>query len=818
MSVRARAPDFSLRLVCAGARWNRETVLADDHDEKNDKKRSRANASGATRRDILAGSALAAGAAGAMGAASPSAGDERDTFAGRIGPTLDQSEPDYATRPTAPEGSPNIVLIVVDDVGFSDLGCYGGEIPTPAIDALAAQGVRYTNFRTTGVCSATRASLHTGLNPHRAGIGWLTFFDGGYPGYRGDLAPDATTLAESLEASGYVAYHSGKWHINAADTTNSTGPVENWPLQRGFTRAYWFQGHSTDYFRPSQFYDGNERIDVDAPDYYVTDDITERAIAFLRDHVAQRPDAPFFLSLAHPAAHSPLHAPAEDIARHRGRYDVGWDEIRTQRLARQKELGLMSPDIALAPLNRGVEAWSDLSRDDQRLYARYMEVYAAVMERLDASVANLTEALRSLGLEENTMVVLLSDNGGSPDGGIRGTPNLFAGRNGGVTNARALEMLDEIGGPDTYPMYPMGWATASNTPYRLYKHTTHLGGVADPLIVRWPRGVEARDELRSQYVHVCDLMPTLLACAGAEPLATRDGAPTRPIEGLDFSASLTNADAASARTSQHYELNGLRAYYEDGWRIVSSGRFGEPDERWELFDVRVDPNETNDLAAEHPELVEQLDQRWLDAAHRYDVFPIDTRSLFLKSFTAFLEGRLRPDWTLYPPVDLVPEETAPRLIGRDFDATIELAPLQANDEGALFVFGSAFMGLGLYAQNGQLVFERAALPTFDRRAMALPVGAARLEIRHRHTQRPWRGVTTIAADGAVIAELQYERLLFGAPAQGLQIGRNTAVPLNPALETPFAFTGDITRVDIHVDASPYTEAEIAGLSPAPPLP
>jgi arylsulfatase len=757
-----------------------------------------------SRRAALAGTAtLGVGAAAC-------ASTSHEAFEGRIGPTFAQSVPHLASERRTPDGAPNIILIVLDDVGFSDLGCYGGEIETPAIDALAAGGLRYTNFRTTGVCSSTRASLLTGLNPHSAGMGWLTFADEGFPGYRGDLAADAVTLAETLSASGYLSYHVGKWHVNADASATAVGPFDNWPLQRGYHRAYWFQGHSLDYYRPANVFDGNQRLEIEDEHYFATDAFTDAAIRYIREHAAQASDRPFLLTLAHAAAHSPLHAPPEDVAAQSGRYDAGWDRVREQRLARQIQLGVVPAGTQLPPRNRGVAAWDELSDDQRRLYARYMEIYAAVVARLDRNIGALVEAIGKLDMMDDTLILFISDNGGSPDGGLTGTPNLFASGVGGAPLASAIALMDEMGGPNTYPMYPMGWAMASNTPFRLYKHDTHLGGVADPLIVHWPNRIRARGELRPQYAHVCDVFPTILACAGVAAMHERRGRPAKRVHGVDFSSTFARADAAETRTQQHFELNGTRALYAEGWRLVSKGRFQQPDDGWELFNLSQACNELNDLSAQHPEKVAELERRWLEAAHRYDVFPIDTRSIKEKSWGPFFRGGGRSRWELTPPLDLISEEAAPALIGRSHSVEIDLGrPLSARDEGVLYASGNMFLGCALYLQRGRLIHEFSAKPFSIRTSAPAPIGASRLGVRHEVTSRPWQGTVELLGDGRRIAMEPHEPLLFGRPMQGLQIGRNGSVPVSGAYQRPFAFTGVIQSLTIEVDTSPYAPAEIA---------
>ena len=769
-----------------------------------------------SRRAALAGAMAVGGGAAACATANDAGLAQPEAFQGRIGPTFAQSSPDFGRERGARTGAPNIVVVILDDVGFADLSCYGSEIETPAMDALAAGGLRYTNFRTTGVCSSTRASLLTGLNPHSAGLGWLAVSDEGYPGYRGDLARDAATLAETFAHNGYLTYHVGKWHVNADASATAVGPFENWPLQRGYHRAHWFQGHSLNYFRPSNIFDGNQRVEIEDEAYLATDAFTDNAIRYLNEHKAQACARPFFMTIAYGAAHSPLHAPEADIAEQRGRYDVGWDVVRQRRLLRQLELGVVPDGTQLPPRNNGVSPWSDLSADQRRLYARYMELYAAVLKRTDSNIGRLTRALAELDALENTVIMVFSDNGGSPDGGLGGTPNLLASGSGGVSLSDALAQIDAIGGADTYPMYPMGWAMASNTPYKMYKHDTHLGGVADPLIVHWPRGIEARGEVRSHYIHVSDIFPTLIAIADAQMLVEVGERRAKPVQGVDFSSTYARADAPPIRTEQHFELNGTRALYAEGWRLVSKGRFQQPGDGWELYNLSHACNELTDIAAENPGKVAELEARWLAAARRCDVFPIDTRTIREKSWAPLLREQHRARWELTPPLDLLMEESAPPLIGRAHTIDITLArPLRRGDEGVLYAAGNVFLGSALFIQNGKLIHEFSCAPRTLRTETAAPLGATRIAIRHHLTQRPWQGSVELLADGARRTLQHHEPMFFGRPMQGLQIGRNGSTPASYAYQRPFTFTGALARVVIDVDASAYTQDEIATLMRPP---
>jgi arylsulfatase len=458
------------------------------------------------RRALLLGAAAGAAGAAALGAGMVAVREQARALvtpaalpagqAAQIARSFRDSRPAAEAVAKAPAGAPNIVVIVLDDVGFGDLGCFGGEIRTPAMDALAANGLRYANFRTCAMCSPTRAALLTGLNHHSAGMGWLADIDSGYPGYRGDLTHEAATLAEVLREAGWSTLMIGKWHLNSAASTGANGPYDNWPTSRGFERAYWFQGHSTDYFKPCELFDGIAPVEPpERPDYFACDDFTDRAIEYLRTQKALSPDKPFLLYVGYPGAHSPLQARARERYAYRGAYDAGWDVVRAARLERQRRAGLVPDTTSLPPLSPGAQSWDTLSAQEQRLYARYMEVYAALVTNVDANIARLLATLDDLGARDNTLIMVFSDNGGSAEGTPTGTPNVFAPAFGRpVPVPEASRLFDVMGEDGTFPHYPIGWSCASNTPFRMYKQYAHLGGVADPLIVAWPQRIAARGE------------------------------------------------------------------------------------------------------------------------------------------------------------------------------------------------------------------------------------------------------------------------------------------------------------------------------------
>jgi arylsulfatase A-like enzyme len=559
-----------------------------------------------------------------------------DGFAGEIRRTMAGSEPAWPERPTAPTGSPNIVFVLVDDVGFADIGCFGSEIKTPNIDRLADEGVRFTNFHVNPMCSPTRASLLTGVNCHAAGVGHVSQSEPGYPGYRSELAPNVATAAEILRAQGYATLMVGKWHLSREQTIHSGGPQDGWPLQRGFDRYYGILDAFTNLHHPHRLVRDNSVVPVDEfpQGYFLTDDLTDQAIAMIRDRKAHRPDQPFFLYFAHPAAHAPLLAKAADIEQYRGIYDAGWDEIRARRHARQIELGIIAPGTQLAPRNaepgHDVQPWDELSPQAQEVFARYMEVFAAMVDEIDQSIGRLRGALEQMDEWDNTIVVFLSDNGASREGEVTGTTNYY----GKLTSSHdtiAVDhaRLDEIGGPTAMAHYPRGWAMAGNSPFRLYKKSAHAGAHQVPCVVSWPqRLAPLAGAIRTQYAHCVDVLPTVLELAGLTTPTERNGERLKPMNGVSLTGLIDDSAHGEVRTEQYYEIEGNRAMYRDGFEAVTLHEPRTPfgDHEWELYDLRVDPTQTADLASTSPELLAEITAAWERAAHANQVYPLDEGS------------------------------------------------------------------------------------------------------------------------------------------------------------------------------------------------
>ena len=455
-----------------------------------------------------------------MSASSAATWPRHPEWKGVIGRTVAESTPDWPTRPRPAPEAPNVVVVVLDDTGFAHLGCYGSSIETPNIDALAAGGLRYNSFHTTALCSPTRAALLTGRNHHAVGMRGLSNWTSGFPNCTGRIPPDAATLAELLSSAGYSTFAVGKWHLTPMEETSAAGPFDDWPLRRGFDRFYGFMQGETSQFYPELYCDNHPIPTPYGPDegYHVSEDLVDQAVAMLRDQRSNAPTRPFFMYFCFGATHAPHQAPPEYLEKYRGRFDEGWDAVRESWFARQLELGVVPPGTDLAPRNQGVRPWAELSDDEKRLAVRLQEAFAGFLDHTDAQVGRLVAGLESLGVVENTLFVLISDNGASQEGGPNGMVDSIHFFNGMLeTLDESLERIDDIGGPRANNNYPWGWAQAGNTPLKRYKQNTHGGGVRDPLIVHWPAGISERGSIRSQFCHVSDLAPTILEVAGVAP-------------------------------------------------------------------------------------------------------------------------------------------------------------------------------------------------------------------------------------------------------------------------------------------------------------
>jgi arylsulfatase A-like enzyme len=725
-----------------------------------------------------------------------------EPFEGEINRTQAESTPWWPTPAHPGADAPNVVIILLDDTGFSHFGCYGSDLATPAIDRLAARGLRYTNFHVTPLCSPTRAALLTGRNHHAVGMRSLSNFDSGYPNMRGSVSRHASTIAEVLRDEGYATFAVGKWHLCPMVDASAAGPYDQWPLQRGFDRYYGFLEGETDQFHPELVYD-NHAVDPPAtPEegYHLSEDLVDHAIGFIHDTHSIRPDRPFFTYLAFGAMHAPHQAPAAYLDRYRGRFDDGWDAARARWFARQMELGVLPEGTELAPRNPGVEPWDSLPLNQKRLAARLQEAFAAFLEHTDKQIGRFVAALDNLGQLDNTLFLLLSDNGASQEGGPFGVMHEMKYFNFLVeTPDEAVERLDDIGGPHSHANYPWGWAQAGNTPFKWYKQNTHEGGVHVPLIVHWPDGIDAAGELRDQFHHVNDLAPTVYEALGIEPPAVYRGLEQMPISGVPLNYTFDRPEAPTHKRVQYFEMMGHRAIYADGWKAVTRHQPGVPfdEDRWELYDLAEDRSECHDLAPALPDKVAELVELWWAEAEDQGVLPLDDRTIEL-FFTRYRDNSPHPrsrHYTYYPPMAPLPGQVAPALGGPGWDlsATIDRPEGAA---GVLYATGTENSGLSVFIQDGHLVFDYNCFGDHHvvSSSAPVPVGSSVVGVRFRREGAG--GQATLLIDDVASGELPIPFAMTLMSSVGPSVGYDHGSPVSARYTAPFPFEGAIRRLDI----------------------
>lgn len=744
-----------------------------------------------------------------------------DPFPGRVATTFPDSVPAWPVPRRAPDGAPNVVLVVLDDVGFAQLGCFGSDVATPRFDRLAAEGLRYRSFHTTAMCSPTRVCLLSGRNHHTCAMGGITDLCMGFPGYHGRVPQSCGFVSEVLRQAGWATFAVGKWHLAPSDEHHAGAPRDRWPLGQGFERFYGFLGGETNQFAPDLVAD-NSPIRFEAPPgYHLTEDLVDRAVSLVTDVRAADPDKPFFLYLALGACHAPHQAPPAWIERYRGRFDDGWDVWRARTLERQIALGVVPPGTTLSSRPSWVQEWAALPAEERRAYARMMEVYAGFLSHTDHHLGRLLDFLAATGDLDRTLVIALSDNGASAEGGPHGTFNenfIFNGLPHDVEATRA--MLDQLGGPATYGHYPWGWALAGNTPFRRWKRETHEGGIGDPLIVRWP-GVPDPGAVRAQYVHAIDVAATILDVTGTTMPAVLNGVPQEPLAGRSFAVSLRDAAAPEHRETQYYEQFACRAIYHRGWKAVTyhamaDGLYTDQDDpdrpfvedRWELYHVAEDPSETRDLADAHPDRLRALQDLWWQEAGRYGVLPLQSRRIFALGRPHAVRPRDRV--VLRQNAAPLPEDLAPNVKMRPHRivADVELGP--AGAEGVLVAQGGRFGGYSLYVHAGRLHYttnfagiERTTVSS----PAPLPPGRQVVGVALEPCGSSGMRAELIVGD-RVVAAAEAERTApyrFALAGEGLCCGYDDGTPVVETYASPFRFTGTIHEAVIDVSGAPVQD-------------
>ncbi len=730
--------------------------------------------------------------------------DKEEPFKGLIRRTYDKSIPWWPDPKWSEKDKPNVVIILLDDTGFAHLGCYGSSIETPNIDRLAEGGLRYTNFHTTALCSPTRACLLTGRNHHTVGMRAIANFDSGFPHMRGYITPHAATIAEILSEEGYATFAVGKWHLTPMMEASPAGPFDNWPLQRGFNRFYGFMQGETDQFYPELTCDNHPIDPPYSPEegYHISEDLVDQAMALIRDQKSIYPNQPFFLYLAFGATHAPHQAPRKFIEKYRGRFDAGWDATREEWYQRQLEMGIIPSGTKLAPRNKGVRAWDRLSENQKKFALCLQEVFAGFLDHTDQQIGRLTSFLEQLGELDNTILILLSDNGASQEGSSTGVMDEFKFFNGVMEDINAIQdRLDEIGGPHSHSNIPWGWAQVGNTPLKWYKQNTFGGGVRDPLIIHWPKRIRDRGGIRNQFHFVSDIVPTILEVLDIEPPSNYKGIYQIPISGTSMVYTFDSPNVATQKNVQYFEMFGHRGIWIDGWKAVTYHTKGEPykDEEWELYHLDEDFSECNNLASENPKKLRELIDLWWIEAGRYGVLPLDDRNieLFRAVFRPGTPHATR-NYTYHPPISHLPAEVAPALGNRTWVMTTEIERPNNSTEGVLVAQGTQNGGYSWYIKDNQLVFDYNVFTEHHvvHSDQSVPTGKCTLGVKFVREGRT--GTIILSMDGKECGSISVPYILRMISSTGLDIGRDGLSPVTNDYKAPFKFTGTIKRVHIEL--------------------
>jgi len=740
-------------------------------------------------------------------------------FKGKIGITYQDSIPDFPQPVTAPENAPNVLLVLLDDTGFGQASTFGGPVETPNLTALAEKGLRYNQFHVTALCSPTRAALLTGRNHHSVGTGVIEELATGYPGYTAILPRSAATVAEVLRQNGYSTAAFGKWHNTPDYETSSVGPFDRWPTTLGFNYFYGFLGGDTNQWSPALVENTKRITPPNNPDYHLTPDLVDHAIDWIRSQKSIAPDKPFFTYLATGATHAPHHAPKDWINQYQGKFDQGWDKLREETFARQKQLGIIPANAQLTPRPQALPAWDSLSVDEHKLYAHEMEVFAGFLAHTDHEVGRLINAIKDLGELDNTLVIyIVGDNGASAEGGLQGSLNELKVFNKiPETKEQIFASLNDLGGPQTFNHYHAAWAWAGNTPFQWTKQiASHFGGTRDPLIIAWGNKIKDHGGLRSQFHHVIDIAPTILEATGITTPTEVNGVKQQEIEGTSLVYTFDHPEATSHHTTQYFEMFGNRAIYHEGWIAAArhprlpweGGASTDFDkDKWELYNITEDFSEANDLASNHPKELEELQKLFLSEARKYQVLPLDDRlatRFDVNSRPSFADKRTT--FTYYPSTVSIPEGSAPNLKNRSFTITADVEIPAGETEGILLTQGGRFAGWGLFLEDGKPTYvynlantERYIIQSPEK----LPVGKStlRFDFKYDGGALGAGGIGSLFVNDQKVAEGRVEKTIpyrLGLN-ETFDVGRDTGTPVVETYQVPFAFTGNLQKITLNLN-------------------
>jgi arylsulfatase A-like enzyme len=758
-------------------------------------------------------------------------------FGGKIGQTATESTPDFPKPLEAPKGAPNVLLILTDDVGFSASATYGGAIPTPNFDRLAKAGLRYNMFHTTALCSPTRAALISGRNHHTAATGVITEFGTGFPGYNTMMPKSCGTVGEILRGNGWNTSWYGKNH-NVPDWQSSqAGPFDLWPTALGFEYFYGFIGGDTDQWHPAIF-DGTKPIETPPhdPNYHLDADLADHAISWIRQQNSLAPDKPFFAYYAPGLTHAPHHAPKEWIAKFKGQFDQGWDKLREETLARQIKLGVVPANCKLTARPKEIPAWDSLSADQKKLFAHMMEVYAGSLAYVDHNIGRVLAAVEETGEMDNTLIIYeMGDNGASGEGTLQGLANEVGVAANGVeeTVPYLLSIMNDLGGPLTYNHYPVGWAHAMDTPFQWTKQVaSHFGGTRNGLVISWPKRIKQAGEIRSQFCSVIDIVPTILEAAGVVQPTMINGVKQTPIEGISLVYTFDDAKVPTQHKTQYFELLANRGVYSDGWMANTAPLrlpWAKPapgvaspnpmDFKWELYNINEDFSQANDLAAQNPDKLKELQAVFDAEAKKYPVYPLDA------SFAERADVRIRPSltrgrdkFTYFPGTIRIPEGTAPDTKNKDYSITAEVETTASVADGVLITQGGRFGGFALMIRDGKPEFAYAfSNQKQDKYRVAskekLAPGKHTLKVDCKYNG-PGFGKSadcTLSVDGKQVAQGKLERTIpirFSLD-ETMDVGEDTGTPVleDYLAKMPFKFNGNLKKVVVELGKSGLSAAD-----------
>jgi arylsulfatase len=742
-------------------------------------------------------------------------------FKGPIGPTERDTAPPQWPKPVEPpKGAPNVLVIITDDVGFGASSTFGGPIPTPTFDALAKAGLRYNTFHTIGLCSPTRAALLTGRNHHDVAVGVTEEPVTGYEGYTGIIPRSAGTVAEILRQNGFSTAAFGKWHLTPYWEMSQAGPFDHWPTGMGFQHFYGFLPAETDQFHPDLWEDTKPiEPPADEPGYILDRDLADHAIAWIREQKALQPDRPFFLYYATGSAHAPHQAPADWIAKFKGKFDEGWDKVREETLERQKKLGVVPPDTKLTPRPSVIPAWDSLSAEQKQVYARLMEVYAAQLSHADYQIGRVIDAIRETGQLDNTLVIYIQgDNGASAEGGPNGLFNDVTFMNGMPDSLDSIHArLDQLGGPNSNEHYPVGWAHAMDTPFQWFKQiASFFGATRNGMVISWPARIKDEGGLRSQFHHVIDITPTILEATGVEAPAVLDGIPQKPFDGVSMVYSFGDGKAPSTRKQQYFELVENRGIYQDGWmvgteptvfpwQVLGRAQVDLDKQIWDLYHVADDFSEATNVASKEPGKLQDLENLFWTEAARNHALPIhDSSGDMVKGFGIRPDPQAgRTSFTYYRGMIRIPDSAAPNIRNRSFAISADVEIPNGGADGLLVSDGNRFGGYALYMLKGKLVFcyNLADLKRFTTASRdAVPAGKHTLALDFRYDGPGFGKSATavLSVDGKEAGSGKVDQTLGNKYSldANFDVGEGTATPVSEDYQIPFKFTGTLDRLTV----------------------